>query len=215
MGIVCTTDTRVEKDNIIDYIDYPSRIFPIGRLDKPSEGLILLTNDGDIVNKILRARNNHEKEYLVTVNRPVTEEFINEIDDVAAELQKNNFIISVVNKKKNDSKIDFIGQLDESVTGYTIFSWYHSKFRKVYWRREYSVPEKYFKKFSKINFMGREFKCPNNPQEYLSFAYGNWRTPLRTSVKDEYNTGKFKNKKIFKFLEFLKTTKRFFYNLKV
>ena len=76
VGIVCTTDTRVEKDNIIDYINYPSRIFPIGRLDKPSEGLILLTNDGDIVNKILRARNNHEKEYLVTVNIPVTKEFI-------------------------------------------------------------------------------------------------------------------------------------------
>ena len=76
VGIVCTTDTRVEKDNIIDYINYPSRIFPIGRLDKPSEGLILLTNDGDIVNKILRARNNHEKEYLVTVNKPVTKEFI-------------------------------------------------------------------------------------------------------------------------------------------
>lgn len=53
IGIVCTTDTRVEKDNIIDYINYPTRIFPIGRLDKPSEGLILLTNDGDIVNKIL------------------------------------------------------------------------------------------------------------------------------------------------------------------
>ena len=76
VGIVCTTDTRVEKDNIIDYINYPSRIFPIGRLDKPSEGLILLTNDGDIVNKILRARNNHEKEYIVTVNKPVTQEFI-------------------------------------------------------------------------------------------------------------------------------------------
>lgn len=76
VGIVCTTDTRVEKDNIIEYINYPSRIFPIGRLDKPSEGLILLTNDGDIVNKILRARNNHEKEYLVTVNKPVTKEFI-------------------------------------------------------------------------------------------------------------------------------------------
>lgn len=76
VGIVCTTDTRVEKDNIIDYINYPSRIFPIGRLDKPSEGLILLTNDGDIVNKILRARNNHEKEYLVSVNKPVTKEFI-------------------------------------------------------------------------------------------------------------------------------------------
>ena len=76
VGIVCTTDTRVEKDNIIDYINYPSRIFPIGRLGKPSEGLILVTNDGDIVNEILRARNNHEKEYIVTVNKPVTQEFI-------------------------------------------------------------------------------------------------------------------------------------------
>ena len=75
-GIVCTTDTRVEKNNIIDFIDYPSRIFPIGRLDKASEGLILLTNDGDIVNKILRSRNEHEKEYIVTVNKPITKEFI-------------------------------------------------------------------------------------------------------------------------------------------
>ena len=75
-GIVCTTDDRFEKDNIIDYINYPTRIFPIGRLDKPSEGLIFLTNDGDIVNKILRARNNHEKEYIVTVNKPITKEFI-------------------------------------------------------------------------------------------------------------------------------------------
>lgn len=76
VGIVCTTDTRVEKDNIIDFINYPTRIFPIGRLDKPSEGLIFLTNDGDIVNKILRARNNHEKEYIVTVNKPITEAFL-------------------------------------------------------------------------------------------------------------------------------------------
>ena len=76
VGIVCTTDTRVEKDNIIDYIGYPKRIFPIGRLDKPSEGLILLTSDGDIVNKILRARNNHEKEYIVTVHKPITADFI-------------------------------------------------------------------------------------------------------------------------------------------
>ena len=76
IGIVCTTDTRVEKDNIIDFINYPTRIFPIGRLDKPSEGLIFLTNDGDIVNKILRARNNHEKEYLVRVDKPITKEFI-------------------------------------------------------------------------------------------------------------------------------------------
>ena len=76
VGIVCTTDTKREKNNIIDYINYPSRIFPIGRLDKPSQGLIFLTNDGDIVNKILRARNNHEKEYEVTVSKPVTKEFV-------------------------------------------------------------------------------------------------------------------------------------------
>ena len=76
IGIVCTTDTRVEKDNIIDFINYPKRIFPIGRLDKPSEGLIFMTNDGDIVNKILRARNHHEKEYLVTVNKPITSDFL-------------------------------------------------------------------------------------------------------------------------------------------
>ena len=76
IGIVCTTDRRVEPDNIIDFIKYPKRIFPIGRLDKPSEGLIFLTNDGDIVNKILRARNNHEKEYIVSVNRPINKDFI-------------------------------------------------------------------------------------------------------------------------------------------
>jgi len=75
VGITCTTELKV-RDNIIDYINYPARIFPIGRLDKPSEGLIFLTSDGDIVNKILRAGNNHEKEYLVTVDKTVTEEFV-------------------------------------------------------------------------------------------------------------------------------------------
>ena len=76
VGIVCTTNREVEPNNIIDFIKYPKRIFPIGRLDKLSEGLIFLTNDGDIVNKILRARNNHEKEYIVSVNRPINREFI-------------------------------------------------------------------------------------------------------------------------------------------
>jgi len=76
VGIVCTTDIKAEKNNIIDYINYPKRIFPIGRLDKASEGLILLTSDGDIVNKILRARNNHEKEYLVTVNKEISADFL-------------------------------------------------------------------------------------------------------------------------------------------
>ena len=79
VGIVCTTDTRREKNNIIDFINYPTRIFPIGRLDKPSEGLIFLTNDGDIVNKILRANNQHEKEYVVEVNKPITKDFIKQM----------------------------------------------------------------------------------------------------------------------------------------
>lgn len=74
-GIECTTNQEV-RNNIVDYLNYPERIFPIGRLDKASEGLIFMTNDGDIVNKILRARNNHEKEYIVTVNRPITDRFI-------------------------------------------------------------------------------------------------------------------------------------------
>jgi 23S rRNA pseudouridine2604 synthase len=76
IGIVCTTDTRVEKDNIIDFLNYHERIFPIGRLDKPSSGLILLTNDGDIVNKILRTEHNHEKEYLVKVDKPLSQTII-------------------------------------------------------------------------------------------------------------------------------------------
>ena len=76
IGIVCTTDTKVEKDNIIDFINYPERIFPIGRLDKPSSGLILLTNDGDIVNKILRTEHNHEKEYIVKVDKPLSQTII-------------------------------------------------------------------------------------------------------------------------------------------
>ena len=70
-GIVCTTDTEKEKDNIIDFINFNKRIYPIGRLDKLSEGLILLTNDGEIVNKVLRSRYRHEKEYLVTLNKKI------------------------------------------------------------------------------------------------------------------------------------------------
>ena len=81
VGIVCTTDRRREKDNIIDAIDFPTRIYPIGRLDKMSEGLIFLTNDGDIVNDILRARFGHEKEYHVTVNTPVTGEFLKKMSE--------------------------------------------------------------------------------------------------------------------------------------
>jgi len=99
VGIVCTTDTKREKNNIVDYINHPKRIFPIGRLDKPSEGLILLTSDGDIVNKILRARNNHEKEYYVRVDKPITEKFL--------EKMRNGVpILDTVTKKCEVEKID-------------------------------------------------------------------------------------------------------------
>ncbi len=99
IGIVCTTDTHREKDNIIDFIDHPKRIFPIGRLDKPSEGLILLTSDGDIVNKILRSRNNHGKEYLVRVDQPITREFLQKM--------RNGIpILNTVTKKCIVEKVD-------------------------------------------------------------------------------------------------------------
>ena len=102
VGIVCTTHRRIEPDNIIDFVKYPTRIFPIGRLDKESEGLIFLTNDGDIVNKILRARNNHEKEYVVIVNRPINREFIKRMSNGVKILDtttKNCFVKQLGQKK--------------------------------------------------------------------------------------------------------------------
>lgn len=99
VGIVCTTDTKRERDNIIEYINHPKRIFPIGRLDKPSEGLILLTNDGDIVNKILRAQNNHEKEYLVRVDKPLNTKFLDKMRNGVP-------ILDTVTKKCEVERID-------------------------------------------------------------------------------------------------------------
>ena len=96
-GITCTTDLK-DRDNIIDFINYPKRIFPIGRLDKPSSGLILLTNDGDIVNEILRVENNHEKEYIVKVNKPITPEFIQQ-------MSKGIPILDTITKKCKVQKI--------------------------------------------------------------------------------------------------------------
>ncbi|TXF77720.1 23S rRNA pseudouridine(2604) synthase RluF [Chryseobacterium sp.] len=99
VGIVCTTDTKRERDNIIDFINHPKRIFPVGRLDKPSEGLILLTSDGDIVNKILRARNNHEKEYIVRIDRPITPQFLHKMRNGVP-------ILDTVTKKCEVDQID-------------------------------------------------------------------------------------------------------------
>ena len=102
IGIVCTTDRKVEPNNVIDFIKYPKRIFPIGRLDKSSEGLIFLTNDGDIVNKILRARNNHEKEYIVIVNRQINKDFIQRMSNGVEILETitKNCIVKQLGAKK-------------------------------------------------------------------------------------------------------------------
>jgi 23S rRNA pseudouridine2604 synthase len=105
IGIVCTTDTKAEKNNIIDYINYPKRIFPIGRLDKASEGLILLTSDGDIVNKILRAKNNHEKEYLVTVNKEINADFLKRMSNGIPILDTITRKCEVVQLDRNRFKI--------------------------------------------------------------------------------------------------------------
>lgn len=97
-GITSTTDSK-DKDNIIDFLKYPKRIFPIGRLDKASSGLILLTNHGDIVNKILREENNHEKEYIVTVDKPITPNF----------LQRMQSGIPILGTKTKPCKIEKLG----------------------------------------------------------------------------------------------------------
>jgi len=97
-GIECTTNQRT-PNNIIDFVHHKERIFPIGRLDKDSEGLILLTNDGDIVNKILRARNYHEKEYIVTVNKPITEDFLRKMGNGVP-------ILDTVTRKSFVEKLD-------------------------------------------------------------------------------------------------------------
>ena len=98
VGITSTTDTSI-KSNIIDFINFPERIFPVGRLDKPSEGLIFMTNDGDIVNKILRSKNNHEKEYVVTVNKKITLDFIEKMSSGVP-------VLDTITKKCTVKKID-------------------------------------------------------------------------------------------------------------
>ena len=103
-GITTTTDLK-DKDNIIDFVNHPQRIFPIGRLDKPSTGLILLTNDGDIVNQILREENEHEKEYIVTVNRPITDNFIKRMSQPIPMLGTKTKPCKIVQLKKNLFKI--------------------------------------------------------------------------------------------------------------
>jgi len=114
IGITSTTNKQ-DKTNIIDYINFKERIFPIGRLDKMSEGLIFLTNDGDIVNKILRAGNNHEKEYIVTVNKDITKEFINKMGKGIRILKTKTLPCKVKQLNKNMFKIILIQGLNRQI----------------------------------------------------------------------------------------------------
>lgn len=113
-GITCTTDLK-DKDNIISFINFKSRIFPVGRLDKPSEGLIFLTNDGDIVNKILRAGNNHEKEYVVTVDKPINQEFIAKMSNGVKILETITKKCVVKQEGKNRFRIVLVQGLNRQI----------------------------------------------------------------------------------------------------
>ncbi len=126
-----------------------------------------------------------------------TNEFIQQINPVIIALKKANFEIIYSLCEKDDLKIYFKGKYPKEVTGYTIFAWNYSEDRDIYWRRSYSVPSKFLKNFSNISFLGRKFNCPENPKEYLKYAYGDWKKPIRTSDKDLYNSNEYyKTKKI-------------------
>lgn len=150
VGIVCTTDIKAEKNNIIDYIKFPKRIFPIGRLDKPSEGLILLTSDGDIVNKILRARNNHEKEYVVTVNKPISQEF----------LKKMRGGVPVLDTVTRECKVE---QLDRNRFNIVLTQGLNRQIRRMCEHLDYKVI-----KLKRVRIMNIKLDIPIGKWRYLT-----------------------------------------------
>ncbi|MGY5354374.1 23S rRNA pseudouridine(2604) synthase RluF [Wenyingzhuangia sp. IMCC45467] len=156
VGIVCTTDQKREKNNIIDYIKHPKRIFPIGRLDKPSEGLIFLTSDGDIVNKILRARNNHQKEYLVRVNKAITQDFINKMSNGIP-------ILGTITKK---CKVEKVNDYEFKIT---LTQGLNRQIRRMCEYLEYDV-----KKLKRIRIMNI----------FLDIPVGQWRDLTKAELKE-------------------------------
>ncbi|MCF7926351.1 MAG: 23S rRNA pseudouridine(2604) synthase RluF [Candidatus Izimaplasma sp.] len=124
IGITSTTDKK-DPTNIVDYINYPKRIFHVGRLDKDSEGLILMTNDGDIVNKILRAENNHEKEYLVTVNKPIDTMFLKGMSEGVPILNTVTKPCKVYKLSRNKFKIVLTEGLNRQIRRMCAFFDYH------------------------------------------------------------------------------------------
>ena len=168
IGIVCTTDRKVEPNNVIDFIKYPKRIFPIGRLDKRSEGLIFLTNDGDIVNKILRARNNHEKEYIVKVNRPINSDFVQSMSngvEILGTKTKNCFVKQLGPKK---FKIILTQGLNRQIRrmcealGYRVRSLKRVRIMNI----KLDMPSGEYREFSKEELLELNFLLENSSKTY-------------------------------------------------
>ena len=124
-------------------------------------------------------------------------EFLPKIELISDKLQKANFKIDKIIRNKDNSKIDFIGHYPKDVTAYTIYAYKYSRIRDVYWRKELTIPSKFLNKFSKFYFLDRHFNCPVNINEYLTFVYGDWKKPLRTSNKKVYLTKNYKKKTLF------------------
>jgi len=124
-------------------------------------------------------------------------EFLPNLDLISNKLKESKFKIDKIIRDEDNLKIDFIGSRPKEVTAYTIYAYKYSKIRNVYWRKELSIPFKFLENFSKIDFLGRQFNCPINVNEYLTFVYGDWKKPLRTSNKKVYLTKNYKKKTIF------------------
>ena len=149
-GIVCTTDTEKEENNIIDYINFNKRIFPIGRLDKLSEGLILLTNDGDIVNKILRSRFKHEKEYLVTLNKKLTKDFLKKLGNG----------VPILNTTTRKCKTTYINEFQFKIV---LTQGLNRQIRRMCEHFEYRV-----KKLERIRIINIKLDIPRGKWRYLT-----------------------------------------------
>lgn len=127
------------------------------------------------------------------------DELLNNIDSIASSLEGAGFKILRIEKKEKNCKIYFIGKYPIDVTAFTIFGWSYSRIKDVYWRSNYTVPSKFLNNFSSIELFGRKFKCPNNPEEYLTYAYGDWKVPLRSSDKSLYNNKYYKTSFLINF----------------
>ena len=131
---------------------------------------------------------------------------------ISSELKKEFSIINIKNKK-NNYKINYIGKLDQTVTKYVIEGWNYSKRKKIFWRNEYEVPEKFLKSFSKVTLFGKSFNCPNNPEKFLEFAYGDWKKPLRSSNKKKYLAKNFINIKSSYLIKSVQLIKKIIYRI--